>query len=113
MTDHYPTANIIKVCVAVCHYLGKYDAHIEVLADHCECSVMTIRRAIKHLQTVGVPIHHIRDNDTGNGLPTEHYWRLDKKLTRAEVGAHVCFIFLPEEEAQDLLELAQHAGANP
>lgn len=110
MTGRYSGASITMVCVAVCRYLGQYDAHIEVLAKHCKCSVITVRKAIKHLQNVGVPIHHIRDNDTGNGLPTEHYWRLDRKLGRGEAGAYVCFMFLPEDEAQDLLELAQEAA---
>ena len=96
-----------EVCVAVCHHLGSYDAHVEDIAGHCECSVPTVRRALTYLRGVGVPIQHIRHGDNGRGLPTEHYWRLDRKLNPGEAGAYASFMFLPKAEAQQLLRLTQ------
>jgi len=102
-----------EICVALCKHLGSYDASIEALAEHCECSVPSVRRALTHLRGVGVPIQHIRHGDNGRGLPTEHYWRLDRKLNPGEAGAFASFMFLPEDEAQDLLALAQAESNQP
>lgn len=97
---------LANICVAMCDYLNTKDAYIEELAEHCECSVPSIRRATHLLRNAGAPLRHVRNVQ---GQITEHYWRLDRKLKPGEAEAYATFVFLPEERAQKLLEVVQSA----
>lgn len=105
-----PNPKLGHTCVSICKFLGDCDATTEVLVEHCECSANTVRRALRHLRDLGVPICTLRHNGDG---PTEYYWHLDRKLEPGEAGAYVSFMFLPEDEAQALLSLASPAGDTP
>lgn len=94
---------LMRTCVAALHYLSRYDATMVAIADEAQCSVSTVRRAIKMLQKV-LPIVHVRYDQR---MERVDYWRLERALGSGEAEAIAASLFLAEESGQALLERAR------
>lgn len=99
--------SLSTVCMDVCDYLCTKEAYTGELAEHCDCSVVSINRASKVLREAGAPLRLVRNSVNG---VTEFYWQLDRELQPGEAEAYAAFVFLPKERAQKLLEVIQSAG---
>lgn len=84
-----------STAVRICRYLNKYDAHTEVLAKHCKCSVVTIRRALKVLRRSGLPLKYYRHHTGG---VVDCYWRLTRVVEPGEVLVALSPVYFPRDE---------------
>jgi hypothetical protein len=105
--DAAASAHAANVCLGVCDYLSRFDAHMQRLSEHCKCSVPSVRRVLYFLRDIGAPLRHI-DTETVHG--TEHYWRLDRPLIKGEAEVYSTFLFLPQRRAELLMELVRIAN---
>lgn len=92
------------ICMEVCAYLCTKDAYTAELAEHCDCSTVSINRATKLLRNAGAPLRAVRNSVNG---VTEFYWRLDRKIHPREAESYANFAFYPNNRAQAHLEFVQ------
>ena len=102
--DAAASRHAANVCLGICDYLSRYDAHIDRLAQVCECSRPSVRRMLYFLRDIGAPLRPVKAWANGE---QEHYWRLDRPLVGEEAEAYTAFLFLPKERAHRLLKKAR------